>query len=252
NPTEKMGFLQYLNLKGGLYTGTSGYGGGTGDEIDSTMDFIGRAGFKVPFNDLNLAIDGGVSYYQGYVLGVNDSTYTLSGTSFNLGTGSKNKTFDRNVMGADLQVYYSIPVIGDILGGTSLRGEYLSGKTIGTAGNSQPYGASTTPMYERNFMGWYASWIQNWGNSIQSVVKYDEYDPNTDVEGSDIGVAANAKLSATDLQYSTLGLGLIYFWDANVKLTAYYDMITNEEASTGAFSKDLNDNVFTLRAQVKF
>lgn len=258
NPTEKMGFLQYLNLKGGLYSGTAGYGtgagvvAGTGDEIDSTFDFIGRAGFKLPFNDLNLAIDGGVSYYQGYLLGVNDTLYTLSGTSFGTGLGSKNKTYDRNVMGADLQIYYSIPVIGDILGGTSVRGEYLSGKTIGTAGNSQPYGTSVIPMYERNFMGWYASWIQNLGSMFQTVVKYDVYDPNTDVKGSDVGVAANAKLGSADLQYTTLGLGLIYFWDANVKLTAYYDMITNEEASTGAFSKDLNDNVFTARAQVKF
>ncbi|MDB5048493.1 MAG: hypothetical protein JWO30_1564 [Fibrobacteres bacterium] len=252
NPTEKMGFLQYLNLKSGLYTGTAGYGGGTGDEIDSTVDFIGRAGFKAPFNDLNLAIDGGVSYYQGYILGVNDTMFTLSGTALAPSTGVKNHLFDRDVMGGDMQIYYSIPVIGDVLGGTSIRGEYLAGKTIGTLGASQPYGASTSAMVERNFMGWYASWIQNWGSMFQSVIKFDVYDPNTDVEGSDVGVAANGKLSATDLQYTTLGMGLIYYWDANVKLTAYYDMITNEEASAGAFSKDLNDNVLTLRAQVKF
>lgn len=252
NPSEKMGALSYLNLKGGLYTGTAGYGGGTGDEIDSTTDFIGRAGFKVPFNDLNLSVDGGVSFYQGYLLAVNDTLYRLSGSSLNGFTGARNRTFDRDVLGADMQIYYSIPGVGDMIGGTSLRGEYLQGKTIGTLGSSQPFGASTSPLVERNFMGWYVSWIQNLGNAFQSVVKYDVYDPNTEVEGSDVGQAANGKLGSADLEYRTLGLGLLYYWDSNVKLTAYYDMIMNEEASAGAFSKDLNDNVLTLRAQVKF
>ncbi len=252
NPSEQMGFAQYLNFKGGLYTGTAGYGGGTGDEIDSTVDFSGRLGFKAPFNDINLAVDGGVSYYQGYLLGVNDTLYKLSGTAMNPTLGSKNVTFDRNVLGGDLQLYYTIPVIGDMLGGTSIRGEFLQGKTIGSAGKSEPYGANVSPMFERNFMGWYASWIQNWGSKLQSVIKFDVYDPNTDVTGSDVGVAANGKLSATDLQYSTLGLGLLYYWDSNVKLTAYYDIITNENAASGAFASDQSDNVLTLRAQVKF
>ena len=262
NPAESMGFLQYLNLKGGLFTGTAGYNGnspsaaGTGDEIDSTMDIIGRFGFKAPFADLGLAIDGGVSYYAGKVLAANDRLYQMSGTVLADSVGAfvknKGKTFDRNVMGADLQVYYTIPVIGDILGGTSIRGEYLSGKTIGTLSGSMPYGTAGIAMAERNFMGYYVSWIQNLGPMFQSVIKYDVYDPNTDAKGSDVGVAANGKLGTNDLQYSTLGLGLLYYWDANVKLTAYYDMITNEKASTGAFSKDLKDNVLTLRAQVKF
>ncbi len=256
NPTEKMGFLQFLNLKGGLYTGTSGYNGGTGDEIDSTMDIIGRLGFKAPFNDMNLDIDGGVSFYAGSVLAVNDSLYQISGTALVDSVGAfvknKGKTFDRSVTGVDLQLYYTIPVIGDILGSTSIRGEYLSGTTIGTLANSMPYGAATAAMAERNFMGWYVSWIQNFGSMFQTVVKYDVYDPNTDVVGSDVGVAANGKLSSNDLMYSTLGLGAICYVGGNLKFTAYYDMITNEKASIGAFSKDLNDNVLTLRMQVKF
>ncbi len=252
NPSEQMGFLQYLNLKGGLYTGTGGFNGGNGDEIDSTTDFIGRAGFKAPFNDLNLAIDGGISYYQGYLLGVNDTLYTMSGKALNSGLGAKNKTFDRNILGVDAQIYYSIPVIGDYLGGTSIRGEYLAGKNIGTIASSLPYGAASAPMAERNFMGWYVTWIQNWGTKLQSVLKYDEYDPNTDIEGSDVLVIANGKLTATDLKYTTLGFGANYFWDSNVKISAYYDIVTNEKAFSGPFSSDLADNILTLRAQVKF
>lgn len=267
NPSEQLGPLSYFNLKGGLFTGTAAYNGGTGDEIDSTMDIIGRVGFKLPLNDLNLAIDGGVSYYAGKTLALNDSLYQMAGTALVDSVGAfvkkKGQTFDRYVIGVDLQTYYTIPVIGDVLGGTSLRGEYLSGKTIGTLSGinaSMPYGASTAGMAQRNFMGWYVSWIQNWGTMFQSVLKYDVYDPNTDVAGSDIGVAANGKLGVGDLKWTTLGLGLIYYWDSNVKLTAYYDMITNEKmngaiAATSPsypYTSDLKDNVFTLRAQVKF
>ena len=99
--------------------------------------------------------------------------------------------------------------------------------------------------------------IQNLGTKIQGVVRYDVYDPNTDVNGSDIG-ALGSSLSATDLAYTTWGLGLIYHWDENVKLTAYYDIVSNEEANAAAsgillpYKKDLPDNVFTFRMQMKF
>jgi hypothetical protein len=255
SPTEQMGFLQYLNLKGGLFTGTGGYNGGTGDEIDSVVDFIGRAGFKAPFNDLNLELDGGFSYYKGWFNTVNDTLYHMVGDALVPEIGHKGKTEDRDVWGVDGQLYWALPGIGEYLGGTSIRGEYLAGKTIGTLANfsgSIPYGAATAAMADREFMGWYVSWIQNWGGKLQSVIKYDQYDPNTDVDGSDVGNAANGKLGQADLQYDTFGFGGIYYWDSNLRITAYYDIVMNEEASAGAFSKDIDDNVFTLRAQVKF
>lgn len=260
NPGEKTGPAQYFNVKAGLYTGTAGYNGGTGDEIDGTLDFIGRAGFKLPFNGLNLAIDGGFSFYGGKALALNDSAFAASGdTAMLLTTGNLRKTFSRRVYGIDLQTYYTLPVIGDLVGGSSLRGEYLRGNTPGTGGASGPYGAVATPVYDRNFTGWYVSWIQNYGRKFQSVVKYDMYDPNTDVTGAAITGASTRKLGAQDLKYTTLGLGVLYYWDDLVKITAYYDRIVNEKvnasatgASLAAFKQDLKDNVFTLRAQVKF
>jgi hypothetical protein len=103
-------------------------------------------------------------------------------------------------------------------------------------------------------------------------VKYDWYDPNTEVSEEEIGksvisTTANPMkaTSSTDLKYTTLGLGLAYRWDANIKITAYYDMVTNETSSSlkgisssGAhesgkdYTIDLPDNVFTLRVQMKF
>jgi hypothetical protein len=99
--------------------------------------------------------------------------------------------------------------------------------------------------------------VQNIGHSPwQFSAKYDWYDPYTDVEGDEIGKAVKTGFkptNATDLKYTTLGLGLAYRWDANVKLTAYWDQVTNEKSANLAnFTKDLKDNVFTLRLQIKF
>ena len=61
------------------------------------------------------------------------------------------------------------------------------------------------------------------------------------------------KTTAADIKYTTLGLGLAYRWDSNIKLTAYYDMVTNETSSNlSGYTQDLKDNVFTLRMQYKF
>jgi hypothetical protein len=264
-PQANAGFLQFLNFKGGLFTGQ---GGSTPnlDEIDREMDFIGRLGFKAPFADIGLAIDGGFSAYLGQVEDASDTAFTMSGKKFTATTGNRLQTFDRQVFGVDAQLYYDIPV----LGGASLRFEYAWGEVPGTAGSAKPYAPATaigpfTPaatlggpaLYTRNVAGWYATWVQNLGSRFQGVLRYDLYDPNTDVSGSDIGKAGSG-LTASDISIGTLGYGLIYHWSGNLKLVAYYDMIMNEEADSAAtgglaaWKKDLNDNMFTFRAQVKF
>ena len=302
NPTEKMGLLQYLNFKGGVFTGTSSAStpsnavnvvptrviitdslgkkdttvanlpnGKTaapsnGDEIDSTVDIIGRLGFKAPFNELNLAIDGGVSFYAGKSLSTNDTVYAdSSGIALIPTKGNKNKTFARNAYGVDMQLYYDIPVIG----GLSLRGEYLTGQMPGTVASSKPFGSSGSAtgidfpnsyMAIRKFAGYYVSWIQNVGSKVQTVVKYDVYDPNTKVSGSTVGLPGTGRLGKEDLKYTTIGAGVLYYWDENVRFTAYYDKVTNEKvagtvapaSSLYPYTKDLKDNVFTLRMQVKF
>lgn len=263
-PDATLGFLQYLNFKGGLYTGQ---GGSTPnlDEIDREMDFIGRLGFKAPMADLGLAIDGGVSAYLGSVEDASDTAFEMGGKSFKASTGNRLDVFDRALMGVDAEAYYDIPYIG----GSSLRFEYSWGEVPGTAGSAKPYAPSTAvgpfssgnggpALYQRNVAGWYLTWVQNLGTMFQTVIRYDMYDPNTDVENSDIGKAGNAGLSAADIAINTLGGGLIYHWSGNLKLVAYYDMIMNDEVdgaaggSLAAWKKDLNDNVFTFRAQVRF
>ena len=50
--------------------------------------------------------------------------------------------------------------------------------TAVTLTTSQP-----PPMAQRNFSSWYVTFVQNLGSMFQAVVRYDVYDPNTDVTG---------------------------------------------------------------------
>ena len=120
--------------------------------------------------------------------------------------------------------------------------------------------------YLRKFNGFYLYFIQNIGQTKhQFVFKYDWYDPNKDVKGDDIASSAielpkgYKATNAVDLTYNTIGVGWAYRWNAHVKLSAYYDFVRNETSShlTNSnalkdFSKDVEDDVFTLRLQYKF
>jgi len=233
----------YLNFKGGLFAGN-----GINIEFDDVRDFIGRLGFSVPLNDINLAIDGGASGYFGAVRDRSDSLYSIKNKVWTGEAGNKWKDIDRQYMGGDVQLYYgNIPV----LGGITVRGEYIQGQQPAGKSSSQSNKSDLTTssaVYLRNFSGYYAMAVLNIDPiNCQLVGKYDAYDPNTDVTGADVK-------STTEMSYATLGGGLIYHWDENVKLIAYYDQVKNEEKTGVAapFNKDVNDNVFTLRIQYKF
>ncbi|MCU0609664.1 MAG: OprO/OprP family phosphate-selective porin [Chitinispirillaceae bacterium] len=260
-PSEKLPeAVQYFNLKAGLFNGN-----GIADETDDNKDFIGRLGVTVPLTGINLAIDGGVSAYMGKVTntdttglglntGVQGNAYEFTKGVFTKKTGQLDNNFNRSYMGGDLQLYYDLPVIG----GFSLRGEYIQGTQPGTASSSGFYNAgrnSKEALYSRNFSGFYGMYVQNIGSKVQGVVKHDFYDPNTDISGSDINKASGCKVA--DIAYTTTGLGLVYYWNADVKFVACYDIVKNELAASDIdskydYSKDLGDNVFTFRIQYKF
>lgn len=251
-PGETRGFWQHFNLKAGVFTGL----GPATAEIDREQDFIGRLGFRAPFYDLNLGVDGGFSLYRGKAVAANDTVYTLVDNgvaSFQASAGKQGSVHERNVYGVDAQIHYDIPIIG----GFSLRGEYLRGEIPGTRGSARPYGTATTALVDREAAGWYLMWVQNLGARLQTVVKYDVFDPNTGVDGGDVG-RSGSNLNANDLAIGTLGFGALWHWDAGVRIMAYYDRVTNEKAhpdaagSLAAWTDDLSDNVFTFRVQAKF
>ncbi len=55
-----------------------------------------------------------------------------------------------------------------------------------------------------------------------------------------------------DVRYQTFGFGYVfrpYDW---FKLMLYYDIVQNEKTNLAGYSRDLRDNVLTLRTQFTF
>ena len=267
---KSMPLLNAFKLEAGMFNGT---GSGVAD-FDKQKDFISHLTFNKTFNE-KINIGAGVSYYDGawrqgskYVYSMNDLGAGVNGfkcdsTATNIGSYTTSK---RQYMGADLQIN-----IDWFLGMTSLRGEYIQGQqpSIASAGpkgtanpaptatNSSGAPTTTDKTYIRNFNGAYFYFVQNIGQTKhQLVAKFDWYDPNTKVAGNDVSAkigTTSTNLSASDIKYSTLGVGYIYKATENLKFTLFYDMVKNE-TSTGmkGYTQDLKDNVLTCRVQYKF
>ncbi len=257
------GPLSFFNLRAGVFNGVLN----TANENNGFKDFIGRMGVQLPFREENLEIDAGVSLYSGKVTNTSKFVYSVDPSGgvnrFAVDSSASNLggSLGRVYYGTDLQLYCDLLPIG----GTSLRGEYITGTQPGSSVLNvfyNPYGSggvisASLPVYMRKFTGWYVSLVQNLGGSHQLIARYDEFDPNTEVAGAEVGVPGS-NFNDTDLRYYTLGVGWVFHFDANVKFTFYYDVVTNEktaETATGslaAYKNDIHDNVFIFRTQFRF
>jgi len=260
--------LNWIKIEAGMYNGTSsGY-----PEYDKQKDFIGHIVLSKSLMKEHIKLSGGASYYNGgwragtinvYNMSTDDQakdgTTTLSQKAFVLNKlSSTNDYVARIYKGVDAQASCDFP-----FGITTLRGEYIWGQNPGTAQVQ-----NSSDIYMRKFSGAYLYFIQNILKSKNDiVVKYDWYDPNTDVTASDMPTTTTTysngnfkSIGANDIKYSTLGLGWVYHWDQNVKITAYYEIMKNETSNNlkttlingEGLNGDLTDNVFTLRIQYKF
>ena len=241
-------------------------GNGVNADFDRFKDEIAHLSFTKSFLDEKLKISGGISDYWGgyanqtkYVYNVNDvagvKKFTVDSASTN-----KNARAIKDLKGVDLQVSAQMP-----WGLMTVRGEYNTGKQPSTAtSNSYPTTAPAGDTYIRKVQGYYVYFVQNILQSRhQIVLKYDSYDPNTGVKGSDIGVTGS-KTSSADIKYSTFGLGYIFKIDAHTKIMFYGDFVKNEKTNIKetkdakgnitdpGFLTDRKDNVFTVRLQYKF
>ena len=149
---------------------------------------------------------------------------------------------------------------------TQFRGEFITGtqpsyKSLNTTSITNTLPASDD-IYIRNFTGGYIYFIQSILNTKNEiVVKYDWYDPNTKISANQIGIAGS-NTGKNDIKYSTIGLGWNYYWNSNVKLSAYYEWVANEKTNAApmlnanngvkTFANDQKDNVLTLRLQYRF
>ncbi len=128
----------------------------------------------------------------------------------------------------------------------------------------------------RNFSGGYFQYVQDiLETGHQLVIKYDWYDPNTDVSGKEIKLTYHQNdaqtftyLSPADVKYSTIGIGWNWMINEHVKIGLHYENVTNENTSLNAYFenanigqgkypspgylRDIKDDAFTARIQYRF
>ncbi len=249
----------WLRAEGGVFNGTGAPGaGGNTSDFDKKKDFIGRLSASKTNLDETIKYSGGLSYYEGGFRVDNDTVYSVKTNDngekgfFVSETKFKGNNSVRQYYGVDAQI--SVEWAAGI---TTLRGEYIKGKQPGTSSSTISASAAFTGnLYKREFEGAYFYFIHNITHTpLQVILKYDWYDPNTEAKGNEIGKAASdgKAFGAADVKYETIGVGLAWKFDANVKFVAYADKVKNETSENLALiNKDLKDNVFTLRMQIRF
>jgi hypothetical protein len=246
--------LKYLKIDLGLFNGP---GLSAPADYDSHKDLIARVGIK-PFpiaKNVNLSF--AVSHLNGGILQTTKYLYTIgnsaNGKTFIVDSSANNigKIAPRKYYGADIQLK-----IKNHKGATELRAEYMAGKQTAFANTSETPGAlpldNSTPFYTRKFNGAYFYFLQNiFSERHQLGIKYDWYDPNTEVKTLEIG-KPGPSVNETNIKYSTLGVGYINYINPSLKLVLWYEKVFNEKTQLTGYTTDIRDNIFTCRLQFRF
>lgn len=249
----------YLRLDAGAYNGL----GSNVLEFDRRKDFIGHLQARKTFGDkLKFTIWGGASYYYGGVMQSTPFVYQLKSTNnggFIYGrdtdsAGVNKKYFKREYYGADLQISLDYKI-----GTTQLRGEFIAGQQPGTAASPTVPVAPGSDLYLRKFNGAYFTFVQTFKHKLKTqtichdiVLRYDWYDPDARLKGHALSSINDVFESRADIKYQTIGVGYIfrpYDW---FKLMVYYDIVKNETTDVIGYTRDLKDNVLTIRTQFMF
>jgi hypothetical protein len=213
-------------------------------DYDSKKDIMGRLVYSFKLG--SLGIDLGPNFYYGgtgikYNTFISDENGKLDSTSYKAGDYAPKKWF-----GGEIQVF------ADILGGMSIKGEYVAGVNSSSSASNLLSSASTAtkrgdPTKIRNFSGYYIYLIKNVGSKNQFVFKYDFYDPNTNLSGD----AAKG-----DVNWKTYTVAWQYYLNDNIRISLQYEMPTWEtNASRPSDYKELAGlygNTLGIRVQAKF
>jgi phosphate-selective porin len=221
-----------LMAMNGNFTGTQA------KDADSKKDLMGRIVYSIKIPNAGLGIDLGANGYFGRNR-AKANKYIINRTS-GLDSINVGDYLDKKWVGGEVQIF------ADILGGTSIKAEYVSGtySTVSTAvlaenvtAAAKRAGANTI----KNFAGYYIYIIKNIGPKNQFVARYDFYDPNTELSGDAAG---------KDVYYKTLTLSVQHYLNDFIRISMNYDMPKNEINST--YPTDLKDNTIGVRVQAKF
>ncbi|HSC54849.1 MAG TPA: hypothetical protein VLC98_14550 [Phnomibacter sp.] len=243
----KSGLFKYIKVDAGVFNG-QGLAGST--EYDSYKDFIGQIVVKPVSLSKTVSIGGGASILQGKLLQSNKYRYTYDDSKGAMVADSSHGggAAPRQYRGVNAQVS-----LKHGWGKTQWRAEYWTGtQSAGEFATETPPTTLTEPMYVRKFNGAFFYFIQDiLTPNTQFLLKYDWYDPNTDVKGKEIGVP-QSKLTQADICYNTWGVGVLQHLNSHVKVTLFYDIVHNELTSLPPYDVDAKDNILTLRAQFSF
>lgn len=246
--------LKYLKIDAGLF---NGQGLAATTDYDSHKDFIARIGLKpFPVSGI-LTLSMAASYLNGGILQSNKYIYRIknlpTGKTYAIDSSLNNigKIAPRKYYGADAQLK-----IKNKNGFTELRAEYMTGTQTSFSNTSETPAAlptdNKTPFYIRKFNGAYFYLLQNiFSQKHQLGVKYDWYDPNTEVKEKQIDDVTN-NINEANIKYSTLGFGYVYYLNKNVKFVLWYDKVFNEKTRVPRFTNDGKDDVVTGRVQFRF
>lgn len=253
NPHMRNSKYKNMQLDAGIYNG-QGLAGTA--EFDDTKDLVSRFTLK-PTTIMNgkLNISAGTGLVYGNIVSQNNKVYAYKNKTMAADSlpSNKGRKLPRHYYGADVQLS-SVSKLWQ----TIVRAEIMYGKqtaTFATSATPGTYpvetGGSIGPLYTRNFTGGYFHLVQNIGGSKNELLlKYDFYDPNSDVKGAEL--KPENGFSWADIKYQTIGMGYQRFFNDHMKLVLYYDIITNEPTQIPGFEKDKKDNIFTARVQFMF
>jgi hypothetical protein len=264
----------------------------TNKDFDNFKDFMFRATYTTKLNDI-IGLDFGFNGYLGQLKATSTSTikgdYTLDNNTTAIGDVLK-----RNWIGAEFQLYI------DFLGGMSLKGEYMMGQnalpgyianaTTTTTANSMnatndsiittttnTINKTQKPNQIVKFSGGYLYLNKNIGKKNQFTLRYDFYDPNTEISGDAINSKfynaniadvtttkttttgkniaitktvnqTNVKMNSgtSDISYKTLTLAWNHYLNDNIRITFAYEIPMNEKTNSKDLTKDASGNLINM------
>ncbi len=249
HPQRKEHPLSFLKIDFGVFNGP-GLSGTT--DFDSYKDLISRISVKRLPVAPSVQLSAGASLLYGGMQQFTREIYRMKEGRFEADIADDNhgEIAPRRYLGGDVQV-----VIKNPLGTTEVRAEYIGGTQTSTRTTSEtPFtipmlNGTSAPLYIRPFDGAYFYFLHSLRNpKHQFGVKYDWYDPNRGVAGTDL----DAGFSGADVAFHTLGFGYNAYISANLRLLLWYEVIRNEKTALEGYRSDIKDNVATCRLQFRF
>lgn len=228
---------------------------GTQRETDALKDLAARLIVPLPLgNDSKVKVTVGGTYYTGGIPQPDDTVLKFEGgelvSVYEDGSGSWAGFGNRSHVGVEAQITASLFSFGK----TALYTEFLTGSrpeaTVRAPVDSLPE-VNVPTVLIRNQAGYYIMLTQELSRKFMVAGKYDVFDRNTDLSGTEVN-------SIFDRSSSVIGFGVLGTFGP-VRVAAWYEIpayATDEARYTdvggAAGSDDLKDNKMTVRFQYRF